>query len=466
MIKAMSLLQLKQALSVSLSPNELIGSDVSFKAVSTDTRTLAQGDLYIAFSGENFDGHDYVDDAVNKGCCAVVVEKPFNNLTVPQLVVTNTVHAYGLLGRLNRDCFTGPLIAITGSSGKTTVKEMLVTVLSQCGLVHYTEKNFNNQIGVPKTLLQLNSEHQFSVLELGASAVSDISYLSGLVSPQVALVTNVQPAHVEGFGSVAAIAAEKSEIYHGVTSDGCAVVNLDEPFSTEWLPSLTNKRVITFSYSNSEATVYASDIKLDEVGSASFTLHLPTANYPLTLQVMGLHNVNNALAVAATCVALEINESLIVEGLRRFGGVPGRLTNVVGLGGSRVIDDTYNANPGSVRAAIDVLALQKKCDRFLILGDMAELGQDAVNEHKKIGRYAAEKGIEHLFTVGSLAAASSIEFGADAIHCEDKTILINKLSEFLDIKKRRTHGGQVVMLVKGSRSSHMEEVVNAITQKG
>ncbi len=466
MIKSMSLSQLKQALDASLSPNELVGDDVSFDSVSTDTRSLSPGDLYVAFSGDNFDGHDYVNAAVENGCCAVVVEKTFDGLAVPQLVVANTVHAYGLLGRLNRDCFSGPLVAITGSSGKTSVKEMLVKVLAQCGAVHFTEKNFNNQIGVPKTLLQLAPEHQFSVLELGASAVSDISYLVGLVTPQVALVNNIQPAHVEGFGSVDAIAAEKTEIYHGLVNGGCAVVNLDEPFSTEWLPNLTSKRVITFSRCNSGATIFASDISLTKAGCAEFTLHLPTASYPVVLQVVGLHNVSNALAVAAICIALDVEEALIVKGLSQFAGVAGRLMNVVGHAGSRVIDDTYNANPGSVRAAIDVLATQEGCPRYLILGEMGELGQGAAEEHEKIGAYAAEKGIEYLYTVGDLARGSSVAFGKKAVHSEDKASLISKLLSALEVNASEINSPAAVILVKGSRSTHMEDVVNALKQKG
>ncbi len=438
---------------------ELLNGDVTFTGVSTDTRSLVEGDLYVAISGERFDGHDFVAAAVEKGCCAVVVDHEITDIAVPQLVVTNTVTAYGQIAALNRQQFTKPLFSITGSCGKTTVKEMLVNVLNQQGNVHATVKNFNNHIGVPAMLLALEPQHDFSVMELGASGVGEIQYLAGLTKADVALVTNVQPAHVEGFGSVDAIAQEKSEIYRGMQPAGVAVINLDDHYAASWLQEFAQKRVITFSCEKNSASVYASDIKVSSSGQASFMLHIQEQEYPVSLRVLGQHNVNNALAVAAMAHAVGVEPTVIVSGLESFAGVPGRLAEYKTTSGHRVIDDTYNANPGSVKAAIDFLA---KLDgvRILVLGDMGELGADAGMLHDNVGSYAKEKHIDVLFTVGDLSAAATQGFGESAKHFTDKSALIAELQVLLASIQN------AAILVKGSRSTSMEDVVNEIKEKG
>ncbi len=434
----------------------LLYPDCGFSHVSTDSRTVAAGDLFVALRGESFDAHLFLKQAASKAC-GLVVQYPDKQLDVPQWVVPDTVQALGQLAAMAREQFDGPLVALTGSSGKTTVKEMLASILACVAPVLATQGNLNNYIGVPKTLLRLEPEHRFAVLELGASAPGEIAYLASLVKPTIAVVTNVLPAHVEGFGSLAGVAAAKGEIYRSLDGSGVAILNLDEPWLEQWQKSLPCLETVTFSLDKSEANVYASDIRLDVEGCAAFVLNIcrdqAKDKLPVQLRIPGRHNVNNALAAAACAVAAGLEITTIAAGLESVSAVAGRMEYKTGLKGCRVIDDSYNANPGSVKAAIDVLAgLDGR--RILVLGDMAELGADADKLHYEVGEYARQQGVDLLLATGDLCAHAIAGFGDKGRLCADKKALVESLLPELR--------GDVTVLVKGSRSAGMNELVEQI----
>ncbi len=439
----------------------LLFPDCNFSRVSTDSRTLAAGDLFVALQGESFDAHLFLRQAAAKAS-GLVVQYPDKQLDVPQWVVPDTVLALGQLAALARQQFDGPLIALTGSSGKTTVKEMLASILGCVAPVLVTQGNLNNHIGVPKTLLALDAEHRFAVLELGASGPGEIAYLASLVKPTIALVNNVLLAHVEGFGSLAGVAKAKGEIYRSLDASGIAVLNLDEPWLDEWQRNLPCVNTITFSIDNihpkGKADVYASDIQLNVRGCAAFIMHIKdkaqTHQSPIQLQIPGRHNVKNALAAAACAVAAGIEITTIAAGLESVSAVAGRMEYKPGIGQSQIIDDSYNANPGSVKAAIDVLG-GLEARRILVLGDMAELGADADQLHEDIGEYAHQQGIDMLMATGDLCAHAVAGFDGNAHLFADKQALVDALTAELS--------SGVTVLVKGSRSAGMDEVVAQIT---
>ncbi len=456
----------------------LMYPDCRFQSVSTDSRHIDEGQLFVALRGERFDAHEFLPDVATRAG-GMVVERPVKNLNVPQWVVPNTTEALGQIALSNRKAFRGPVIAITGSSGKTTVKEMVSTILSESAPaflgkptpVLATKGNLNNHIGVPLTLLALSSQHRFAVIEMGASALGEISYLCELACPDVVLVNNVLPAHVEGFGSVENIARAKGEIYQGVSAEGTAVVNLDESYVNQWLAS-TRARVLTFSMTNSEADFTVRDLVVDERGCCTFVLVTPVGEASIKLPLAGQHNIANALAAAACSHAAGAELGLISSGLNKLQQVSGRL-NIERLdNGSTVIDDTYNANPGSVKAAIDAL-VNIRGHHVLVLGDMGELGDDEASMHGEVGRYAAEKGVDTLLAVGPLCANTAREFGANGKHFDSKEQLVEYL---LDNEKSGEAGteisseleqllkGDAVVLVKGSRFMGMEQVVKVLVQ--
>jgi UDP-N-acetylmuramoyl-tripeptide--D-alanyl-D-alanine ligase len=448
----------------------LMYPDCRFQSVSTDSRHIDEGQLFVALRGERFDAHEFLPDVATRAG-GMVVERPVKNLNVPQWVVPNTTEALGQIALSNRKAFRGPVIAITGSSGKTTVKEMVSTILSESAPVLATKGNLNNHIGVPLTLLALSSQHRFAVIEMGASALGEISYLCELACPDVVLVNNVLPAHVEGFGSVENIARAKGEIYQGVSAEGTAVVNLDESYVNQWLAS-TRARVLTFSMTNSEADFTVRDLVVDERGCCTFVLVTPVGEASIKLPLAGQHNIANALAAAACSHAAGAELGLISSGLNKLQQVSGRL-NIERLdNGSTVIDDTYNANPGSVKAAIDAL-VNIRGHHVLVLGDMGELGDDEASMHGEVGRYAAEKGVDTLLAVGPLCINAAREFGGKAKHFDSKEQLVEYL---LDNEKSGEAGTEisseleqllkedVVVLVKGSRFMGMEQVVKVLVR--
>lgn len=425
--------------------------DVSFFAVSTDSRSIQRGDLFFALHGEHFDGHDFIPAVARAGACAaVVVKKQVDEF--PQLVVHNAVAALGELGALNRDRFTGKLIAITGSSGKTTVKEMLASILAIQGKVLATRGNLNNHIGVPLTLLQIGSEHSFAVIEMGASAVGEIAYLASLARPDVSVVNNVGTAHVGGFGSVANIAKGKGEIYQHLPDHGVAVINLDDVYSGEWIEQNNARRRLTFSACQT-ADVMATDIRADRLQQYSFCLSHQQEIISISLPLIGKHNVMNALAAAACALAVGVDLGAIKCGLESVRAVAGRMQVKTGKVGGCVIDDTYNANPASVRAAIDALAGMAG-KKILVLGAMAELGELSVPMHDEIGAYAKQQGIDILLATGDAMRHGVMGFGEGAYWFADKTALTQAC---IDAATQET-----IFLVKGSRSETMENVVEKL----
>ncbi|MEJ2442001.1 MAG: UDP-N-acetylmuramoyl-tripeptide--D-alanyl-D-alanine ligase [Exilibacterium sp.] len=444
--------------------------DFVFKRVSTDTRTLRRGDLFVALRGDNFDAHNFLPTAVDRGASGLVVECRGENIALPQMVVKDTTLALGKMAAINRRHFSGPLVAITGSCGKTTVKEMVASIFSACcnARVHATYGNLNNHIGVPLTLLNLDAGHEYAVIEMGANAPGEIAYLSGLASPTVALVNNIMPAHVEGFGSIEGVASAKAEIFSGLACGGKAVINLDDRFAEQLRTRSTEFDCLTFSSATdvNAATAenlgcrpdfYATDIRENNMGNIAFVMHSPLGKTDISLQVIGQQNVANALAAAACCYAAGVRLENIQQGLQHFSAIAGRMNIRQGLSGSVVIDDSYNANPGSVRVAADTLSAWDG-EKVLVLGDMAELGPEAPLLHREVGDYAKSRGIDRLITVGVLSEEAGVGFGAGAEHFPQHTSAIDRLHQIID--------RQMVLLVKGSRSARMELVVRAISEHG
>lgn len=448
-----------RALTLSSAAQEFGGTlmypDCGFTSISTDTRKLADDELFVALRGERFDAHEFLPEVATRAC-GLVVEKPMRDINVPQWVVPDTTIALGQLARLNRRQFFGPVVAITGSSGKTTVKEMIAAILRQCGPVLATKGNLNNQIGVPLTLLQLQPAHRYAVIEMGASGPGEIAYLCSLAKPDVVLVNNVMPAHVAGFGSIAGVARAKGEIYQGVVPEGTAVINLDESWCEGWRNSAAAP-VLTYSLSSDNADFRARDLHCDALGCFSFTLLAPVGDVSVTLPTAGRHNVANALAAAACAYAAGADLNDIAKGLATLQPVSGRLNRKVLSNGVVVIDDTYNANPGSVKAAIDVLAAQPG-KHVLVLGDMGELGSDEAKMHAEVGDYAARQGVDQLLAVGPLGIHTVKAFGDRGQHFDGKDALVSALRELLD--------PDMTVLVKGSRFMAMETVVQQITEFG
>ncbi len=446
MMAPMSLSQVAAALQV-----QHCGADANFHHICIDSNSVAPGDLFVAIKGENFDGHAFVKQAINNGASGAMVEREQDG--VNQIVVPNTIEALGALGALNRAAFTGKVIGLTGSVGKTTTKDMLNSILSRAGKVLATRGNRNNEIGLPLTLLDLAPEHDYAVLEMGAAKPGDIHYLTQLTRPDVALVTSVVAAHLDGFGSLQAIAQTKSEIYAGLGDAGVAIVNIDLPFATQWLARLKPHRVIRFSVSDPAADAYASELQLQTDQKWSFRLHTPLGDTLVKLPVLGAHNIANAVAAASAAVAVDIELSAIKKGLQSFSSTGQRMQVREGLQGAVLIDDSYNANPASVKAALDVLAAYPGA-RLFVLGDMAELGVNAERLHAEIGEYARARGIERFVTVGNLSACAAKAFGKSARAFDDRDAAADYCAASLS-------SGDVV-LVKGSRNAGMEHLVASL----
>lgn len=433
----------------------LINGDALIQGVSTDTRNIHDGDLFIALKGERFDAHDFAAQAIDSGAVALVVDHPLA-LPIPQLVVDDTRIALGLIGEYNRAFFTGTLIAVTGSSGKTTVKEMLATILSGVGETLFTQGNLNNDIGVPLTLLRLSEGHRYAVIEMGASGPNEIAYSVSLSHPDIAIVNNAMGAHLEGFGSLEGVVEAKGEIYDGLTNQGTAVVNADDPYAQRWLDRAKGKSILTFGLA-AGADVRAQALFLQESGCYGFDLMYQNESVAVRLNVLGRHNVCNALAAAAVSISAGLSLSQIASGLGKFSAVKGRMFSSQGVNGALVLDDSYNANPGSVRAAISMLS-ELNGERTLVLGDMGELGADEVSLHQEVGQFAAQMGIEKLFAVGRLSQFTVEAYkqagGVCAEHMSDKSELVSRL-------QHEAHSAMVI-LVKGSRSAAMDQVVNCL----
>lgn len=456
MIAPLTLQQVADFCDASLNP-QLFNGDAVFTAVNTDTRTLSAGELFVALRGARFDAHNFLAQAAEKNVCGLVVEKLDASLNLPQLVVTNSLLALGQIAALNRAAFSKPVLAITGSSGKTTVKAMLADILRECGNVHATKGNLNNHIGVPITLLQLNSDHDFAVIEMGASGIGEIGYLCSLAKPQIAMINNVMPAHIEGFGSIEGVAKAKGEIYEGLAKQNIAVVNIDDHFSAQWLAMIT-ANVMSVSLHHAHADCYAKNIHFF-ANATAFDLVINGHVIAVNVNAMGEHSVRNALMAAAMAFSVGASLTNIQQGLANFSPVGGRMSRHLGVNGAHIIDDSYNANPGSVRAAIDVLAASSG-QRILVLGDLAELGDNAAELHTDLGVYAKEKHLDQFFTVGVLTRYASDAFGwqSGQHHFTGRDALINVLKNIAT--------PTTTILIKGSRSAKMDLVVSALCSDG
>ena len=426
-----------------------------FSGVTTDTRAIGDHDLFVALKGERFDGHDYVMEAFKRGASVALVAREVQAArAMPQVVVDDTRLALGRLAAHWRARFAMPVIALTGSNGKTTVKEMLRAILAaHCGRreeVLATEGNLNNDIGMPLTLLRLREEHRFAVIEMGMNHAGEIDYLTRLAQPNVAVVNNAQRAHVGMLGSVEAIARAKGEIYSGLKPSGIAVVNADDAFAGYWKGLNEGRRVVTFGLSTS-ADVHAS------IAGSQVRIVTPADAFAVTLQVAGEHNVRNALAACAAAHALDVPPRAMQGGLASFAGVPGRLQRLRGTAGGWVIDDSYNANPESMRAAVQVLAAQGTRKVF-VMGDMGELGSGADAMHREVGSFARERGIDALFTLGEASRHAADAFGNGARAFDDVAALIEAA--------RREAAAGATVLVKGSRFMQMERVADALSEGG
>ena len=430
------------------------GQDLEFRGCSTDSRTLEQGALFIALRGENFDGHDYLEQAQESGAVAALVEREPGDSSLPCLRVENTLSAMAKLAAAWRAQYDIPLIAVTGSNGKTTVKEMLAAILSENARVLATQGNFNNEIGVPRTLFNLDEGHEMAVIEMGANHPGEIERLTHIAKPTVALITLCAPSHLEGFGSVEGVAKAKAEIYSGLSADGTAVINADDKYAGFWKDITSSCRQLTFSLEG-PADVSALNTRSDASG-CHFTLVVLDKEIDITMNVIGVHNVRNALAAAACCHAIGIPLQQVRSGLARFEAVKGRLQRKQGSRGTCLIDDTYNANPASLEAAMRA-AIEIGGACWLILGDMGELGDIAAEAHAEAGELADALGIERLFTFGELSRGASERFGHASMHFENIEQLIEAVREQLE--------EGVTLLVKGSRSMGMERVVNALEEE-
>ncbi len=428
------------------------GADVSFTRVSTDTRTLRPGDLYVALRGASFDGNAFVDQAFENGACAAIVSSPAA-VRPPCLLVADTTAALAELALLNRQRSAARVVAITGSQGKTSVKEMIGRILNVSHRTLVTRGNLNNHIGAPLTLLELDETHECAVIELGASGPGEIAWTVRLAQPQVAVLTNAAATHLEGFGSLAGVVQTKGEIIDGLPADGTAVLNADDPHFAVWRARAGERRVLRFGLHDAAADYRASAIQSDGRDGTHFTLHTPTGDCGITLHLLGLHNVANALAASAAAMAAGATLEDVRTGLALVRPVAGRLCLREAANRAALVDDTYNASPSSFRAAIDVLS-GFTGRRIVIMGDMGELGSDAQSGHRFVGDYARSRGIDSLWATGPLSRQAVSSFGEGALHFASLDSLIAHALGNTD--------AQCSVLIKGSRSAGMERAVEKL----
>ena len=456
MLDAMTLSDLVQPLC-----GRLLQGDGHFDRVVIDSRQVEPGTLFVALPGQRVDGHDYLAQARAAGAVAALVERAVDD-PLPQLLVPDCAWALGQLAALARQAYQNPLVAITGSSGKTTVKEMLAAILRQRGPVLATRGNLNNELGVPLTLLELKAEHAFAVIEMGAAQAGDLTYSMGLARPQISVLTNATMAHVGRFGGPEQLARAKGEIFTALGADGQAVLNLDSPWFESWYQSLAGRQSKVFALDNPSAELRAEEISSNARGQVAFTLCHRDQRQSVQLALLGRHNVANALAAAAAALLLGLELSEIASGLAGVEAVKGRAFPLRSAQGALIIDDSYNASPAAVKAAIDLLT-DLPGERILVLGDMGELGEWAESSHREVGDYARNQGLQALYSCGSLAALSAEAFGPGAEHFDNKADLLQTLRPQLS--------ATTCVLVKGSRTTGMEQVVDGLlsaddTQQG
>jgi UDP-N-acetylmuramoyl-tripeptide--D-alanyl-D-alanine ligase len=434
----------------------LVGDNCSFSGVSTDSRTIAAGELFIALRGDHFDGHHYLTAARERGAAAAVVAadaaEQLRSSGLPLVVVAETRLSLGALAADWRSRFTLPLIAVTGSNGKTTTKEMIASILRAAygDTVLSTQGNYNNDIGLPLTLLRLHAGHRAAIVEMGMNHPGEIAYLAGIARPAIAVVTNAQRAHLAGMGSVEAIAREKGTIYSGLDENGVAVFCADDPWADLWRQQSQGLRRTTFGFEH--AADVSGRVALHGLENR-LLLACGSDETKVTLSLPGRHNARNALAAAAAALAAGIPLATVQAGLNRFRGLKGRLQLRQAMRGAQLLDDTYNANPDSVRAGIDVLAATVG-RKILVLGDMGEIGEMSGQFHDEIGGYAKSQGIDRLLALGEASALAAHNFGSGGGHFIHLAELVEALLGEL--------GPDTTVLVKGSRFMRMERVVEAI----
>jgi UDP-N-acetylmuramoyl-tripeptide--D-alanyl-D-alanine ligase len=433
---------------------QLVGDDRPFGAVATDSRTLAPGALFAALRGPNFDGRDYVAAASARGAVGAIVERAVPD-AISQIVVPNALQALQQLGRTWRDSFDIPIVAVGGSNGKTTAKEMTSAILSRMGLCMATHGNLNNHIGVPLTLMRLEASHRSAVIEMGANRVGDVAELVGLARPSVGLITNAGAEHLEGFGNLDGVAKGEGEMVACLEAGATAVINADDVYAGYWRSVAAAERILTFGV-HAQADFMAKDstqtIERGEFATR-FTLDCPLGQRSIAMKAGGAHNIGNALAAAAAASAAGASLEQIAQGLADFRVVAGRLQLKTGIRDSWIIDDSYNANPSSVRAGLEVLRALPGVT-WLVLGDMAELGEFAEDSHAHMGAYARDCGVKRLFALGPQSSRAVETFGAGAEWFADSDSLTRRLQAEI--------APGVIVLIKGSRINRLERVVQAL----
>ena len=434
---------------------ELAGEDRAFLGVSTDSRTLESGQLFFALVGPHFDGHEFLAAAADRGAAGAVVSRSAAD-ELPCIRVPDTLRGLGDLAGHWRQRFDIPLVGVTGSAGKTTVKEMIAGILAESRVTLVTQGNLNNEIGVPLTLFGLAARHQAAIIEMGANHAGEIGRLASIARPSVGVVTLAGAAHLEGFGSIEGVARAKGELFTSLPEDGVAVINVDDCYAGLWRRMAEPRQIVGFGLGpGADYTARELSMEVDGAPHIRFRLVCPLGETLVSIPLAGRHNVTNALAAAAAAAATGASLEDIRAGLAKTPGVQGRMQLKPGLAGCRIIDDTYNANPGSMRAALDFLcALGGR--PWAAMGDMGELGERAVRLHAEIGDYARSVGVERLFTVGRLAEAAAASFGAGSETFTDVESMVRRLRSQLK--------ADVNLLVKGSRSAAMERVVTALLE--
>ena len=437
-----------------IAQGQLLGTDREFNGVSTDTRTLKAGSLFVALSGPNFDGHNFIAAAAQKGAVAALVSKPVE-ASVAQVVVGNPLEALSAFAREWRRQFAIPVIGVTGSNGKTTTKEIIGAILSRLGSCLITRGNLNNHIGVPLMLLEMNASHRYAVIEMGANHIGEIAHLANIAEPTIGIVTNAGAAHLEGFGSLDGVAQGKGEMFKALPQNGVAVINADDKYASLWRDNRSADEVFTFGFEQpADFTAHKVQASGDEGGfKIDFDLVTPMGTKAATLGLGGLHNLRNALGACAIATAAGATLDDLVNGLASVRAVAGRLELKPAINGAFIVDDSYNANPSSLKAGLDAFKSFGGA-RWLVLGDMMELGDSADELHAEVGRYAKQAGIARLFAIGQRSHFAVEAFGRGAQWFSDMDALI--------AEARSALAPGIAVLIKGSRSNRLERVTNAL----
>jgi UDP-N-acetylmuramoyl-tripeptide--D-alanyl-D-alanine ligase len=434
----------------------LVGGDAAVSSVSIDTRTIKPGELYIAIKGQHHDGHAFVEQAAQVGAVAAIVHEG-TTASIPHILVKDTHQALAELAGTWRNKAAVEVVGMTGSNGKTTVKEMVAAILAVNAPVLFTQGNLNNDIGVPLTLLRLNEQHRYAVIEMGANHQGEIAYTSAVAEADVVIITNVGPAHIEGFGSLDGIARAKGEIIETLKENGIAIINRDDRYFDYWQKLAGSRKTLTFGL-QAGADVTAKTIKTAICNKAfvtEFELVTAAGSLPVQLKLAGKHNVLNALAATAACLALDISLEQIKQGLESVKPVTGRLQPLVSRLGNIVIDDTYNANPASLKAGLEVL-MTCAGEPWLVLGAFGEQGPDSAKIHAEIGGLIKASGVVRLLATGADARNTVNSFGAGASFFDAQNDLI-------DVLKQELKGNETI-LIKGSRALRMENVAAALVE--